>query len=55
MPHGVNFQLIHIIKRWLSDHILETDTQFVPHFIARGVKPTLQKKSWFSKFNLFGG
>lgn len=52
-PHGVNFQLAYTVKQWLMKHILETDTKFVPHFIARGIKPTLQKKSWLSKFNLF--
>jgi hemerythrin len=55
LPQGVNFQLLYMIKQWLSQHILETDTKFVPHFIARGIKPTLQKKGWLSKFNLFGG
>ncbi|MDO5625746.1 MAG: bacteriohemerythrin [Pseudomonadota bacterium] len=55
LPQGVNFQLMYMIKQWLSQHILATDTLFVPHFIARGIKPTLQKKTWFSKFNLFGG
>ena len=53
LPQGVNFQLVYLIKQWLSQHIMETDVQFVPHFIARGIKPTLQKKGWFSKFNLF--
>lgn len=53
LPQGVNFQLLHIVKQWLSKHIMETDAKFVPHFLARGIKPTL-KKSWFSKFNLFG-
>ena len=52
-PHGVNFQLAYTVKQWLMKHILETDTKFVPHFIARGIKPTLQKKGWLSKFNLF--
>lgn len=55
LPQGVNFQLVYMIKQWLSHHILETDVKFVPHFIARGIKPQLQKKSWLSKFNLFGG
>jgi hemerythrin len=55
LPQGVNFQLMHMIKQWLSQHILETDVKLVPHFVARGIAPTFKKKGWFSKFNLFGG
>lgn len=53
MPAGVSFQLVFMIKQWLSQHILETDVKLVPHFISKGIQPTLKKKSWLSKFNLF--
>ena len=53
-PQGVNFQLMFMIKQWLSRHILETDKQYVPFFVQAGIKTSMQKKNWLSKFNLFG-
>ena len=52
-PQGVNFQLMFMIKQWLSKHILETDIKFVDHFLQFGIPPTLKQKSWFKKFNPF--
>ncbi len=52
-PQGVNFQLMHIIKQWLSKHIMETDARYVEHFLKFGIKATLKNKTWFSKFNPF--
>lgn len=51
-PQGVNMQLLQIIKQWLSRHILETDAEFVPYLLSRGLSPKLKKRNWLSKFNL---
>lgn len=33
----VGFELLHFLKKWLTGHIMEEDTLYVPHFVSKGV------------------
>lgn len=49
--HGITFELLHFLKRWLSVHIMESDRAYSPYFLARGVqaryeKPSLLRRLW---------
>lgn len=36
---SVSFELLHFLKTWLTNHIQQTDRQYIPHFLSCGIKP----------------
>ncbi len=52
---SISFELMHFLKTWLTQHILEEDMLYSGFFLAAGVQPKLSKKSWVKKLwsNLF--
>ena len=47
--HSISFELLHFLKVWLTKHILESDKEYSPHFLSKGVKASWTKKSWVGK------
>ena len=47
--HSISFELLHFLKVWLTKHILESDREYSPHFLSKGVNASWQKKSWVGK------
>lgn len=47
--HSISFELLHFLKVWLTKHILESDKEYSPYFLSKGVKASWQKKSWVGK------
>jgi hemerythrin len=45
----ISFELLHFLKLWLSQHILESDKNYGPHMLALGAKAQSGKSSWFSR------
>ena len=52
MNHGdaVSFELLHFLRNWLTNHIMEGDQRYVEHFLSRGAQRTWQKKGWLERF-----
>ncbi len=52
---AISFELMHFLKKWLTQHILEEDMLYSGFFLAAGVQPKLTKNSWAKKLwsNLF--
>lgn len=46
---AVTFELLHFLRNWLTHHIQEGDARYTDFFLARGVQPRLQKRSWLSR------
>ena len=46
---AVSFQLLHFLKLWLSQHILESDKDYSPYMLKRGVKAKASQESWFKR------
>ena len=46
---AIGFELMHFLKNWLTTHIMEEDKNYSGLFIAAGVQPRLQKKSWIQR------
>lgn len=46
---SIGFELMHFLKIWLTKHIMETDKEYTPYFLAAGAKPKLGKKGWISR------
>ena len=42
---SVNFELLHFLKLWLSNHIQESDRHYIPHFMSHGIKSTQANKA----------
>lgn len=49
---NISFELLHFLRMWLTNHILDSDMEYREHFISRGVKAKWAKDSWVKK--LFG-
>lgn len=45
----VTFELLHFLKRWLTEHIMAEDQLYVPFFLARGVQARYHKPSWLQR------
>lgn len=45
----IGFELQFFLKNWLTKHILETDKQYVEHFLKAGAQSKLQKLSWMAR------
>lgn len=52
---AISFELMHFLKKWLTQHILEEDMLYSGFFLAAGAQPKLAKKSWVKKLwnNMF--
>ena len=35
---SVSFELIHFLKGWITNHIQESDREYIPHFVSCGIK-----------------
>ncbi len=46
---AISFELMHFLKTWLTKHILEEDMNYSGFFLAAGVSPHLEKKSWIKR------
>jgi hemerythrin len=45
----ISFELLHFLKLWLSQHILESDKEYAPHMLSLGAKAQSGQSSWFSR------
>jgi hemerythrin len=45
----IGFQLLHFLKLWLAQHILESDKDYGPFMLARGVKARAAQQGWFRR------
>ncbi len=49
---AISFQLLHFLKMWLTQHILDSDKQYTKHFVGHGIKSQSGSsggQSWFSR------
>lgn len=46
---AISFQLMHFMKMWLTQHILDSDKEYTQHFINHGVRSKSSKTSWFKR------
>jgi hemerythrin len=47
---AVSFELLHFLRNWLTNHIMEGDQRYVEHFLSRGAQKSWHKKSWLERF-----
>lgn len=45
----VAFELMHLLKIWLTKHIMDTDKKYEAYFLQAGASPRLKSKSWISR------
>lgn len=45
----ISFELLHFLKLWLSQHILESDKEYAPHMLNLGARAKSAQSSWFSR------
>jgi len=45
----ISFELLHFLKLWLSQHILESDKDYAPHMLKLGAKAKSAQSSWFGR------
>jgi len=45
----ISFELLHFLKLWLSQHILESDKEYAPHMLKLGAKAKSAQSSWFGR------
>ncbi len=45
----VSFKLLHFLKMWLTQHIMDSDKEYSQHFLTRGMKSRAGKKAWFQR------
>ncbi len=43
---AIGFELMHFLKIWLTNHIMESDQEYGEYFVEAGVMPRFKKKSW---------
>jgi hemerythrin len=48
--HSISFELLHFLKNWLTKHILESDKQYGPYFLSRGIVEARKPKSFWKRF-----
>ncbi len=46
---NISFQLLHFLKMWLTQHILDSDKEYVPHLLKSGLKAKSAQSGWFTK------
>ncbi|QLG89369.1 bacteriohemerythrin [Chitinibacter bivalviorum] len=47
---AISFELLHFLRNWLTNHIMEGDQRYVEHFLSRGAQKSWHKKSWLERF-----
>lgn len=45
----ISFKLLHFLKMWLTQHIMDSDKEYSQHFLAQGMKSTSGKRGWFAR------
>jgi hemerythrin len=45
----ISFELLHFLKLWLAQHILESDKEYAPHMLKLGAKAKSGQSSWFGR------
>lgn len=48
--HFISFELLHFLKKWLTNHILEEDNAYTEHLMRCGAKARYSEPSWLNKF-----
>jgi hemerythrin len=48
--HAISFELLHFLKGWLTNHIVESDKKYGPYFLKRGIAEPGKPTSWWQKF-----
>jgi hemerythrin len=46
---SVSFQLLHFLKMWLTQHILDSDKEYSEYLLNSGIKAQSAKSGWFKK------
>ena len=46
---NISFQLLHFLKMWLTQHILDSDKEYSSHLLSAGIKAKSSRQSWFNK------
>lgn len=44
---NISFELLHFLRGWLTHHIMETDKDYVPFFLSKGVERHSSRKSFW--------
>lgn len=47
--HKISFKLLHFLKMWLTQHIMDSDKEYSEHFLSRGMKSKSGKSGWFKR------
>lgn len=46
---SISFQLLHFLKMWLTQHILDSDKEYSEYLLKSGIKAKSTKSGWFKK------
>jgi len=46
---SVSFQLLHFLKMWLTQHILDSDKEYTPYFLKAGIRAKSSNQGWFQR------
>jgi len=46
---SINFQLLHFLKMWLTQHIMDSDKEYAPYLLKSGLKAKSSRAGWFKK------
>ncbi len=46
---SISFKLLHFLKMWLTQHILDSDKEYSPYMLNAGIRAKSGKASWFKK------
>lgn len=46
---AISFQLLHFLRMWLTQHIIDSDKDYAPIMLQRGAKARGAEQSWFRK------
>jgi hemerythrin len=45
----ISFKLLHFLKMWLTQHIMDSDQEYSEHFLKQGMKARTSKRAWFQR------
>jgi len=46
---SISFQLLHFLKMWLTQHIMDSDKEYSPHMLKAGLKAQSSNQGWFKR------
>jgi hemerythrin len=46
---NISFQLLHFLKMWLTQHILDSDKEYSPYLLKAGLRAKSAQSGWFKK------